>query len=171
MSITPQTKSLPPVLFFGQSLRKWTPGTQTRRSAMREHHKQHRHTHPRCVSPSPHLQQFRHDLQQQAVPELHLGSPPPPSLQFSLQGHMEVDGNGKWVPAELTTDSVSASEKVISSCRFTLSSDIPWNSKTWLSIDGFTYLINLSLTHSNLMNLSASNDVRMIFQGYVEEWN
>ena len=48
----------------------------------------------------------------------------------------------KWVPAEPTTDTVSGWDKVISSCRITLVSDIPWNSKTWLSIDGFTCLIN-----------------------------
>ena len=93
----PQTKSVPPVLFFRQSLRKWNPGTQTRRSPTREHHKQHRHPHPRCVSPSPHLDQFRHDLQQQAIPELH---PDSRTLfahlhKISLQEHKEVDRNGK----------------------------------------------------------------------------
>ena len=77
----------------------------------------------------------------------------------------------KWILAEPTTDSVSAWDEVISSCRITLFSDIPWNSKTWLSIGGFTYLSNLLLTHSNLMKLSASNDISMIFQGYVEERN
>ena len=75
---------------------------------MREHLKQHRHPHPRCLLPSPHLHQFRHALKQQAVPELHPDSPRPSSHQFFLQGHMEVDGNGKCFPAELTTDSVSA---------------------------------------------------------------
>ena len=61
---------------------------------MREHHKQHRDTHPRSLLPSQHLHQFRHDLKQQAVPKLHPDSPRP-SLELSLQGHMEVDENGK----------------------------------------------------------------------------
>ena len=90
-----QTKSVPPVLCRG-NLRKRNPATQTWRSLTREHYKQHRHPHPRCVSPSPHLHQFRHDLQQQkAVLELHPNSPCPPLQKHSLQGHMEVDGNGK----------------------------------------------------------------------------
>ena len=47
---------------------------------------------------SPHLRQFRHDLQQQAISELH---PDSRTLlanihkKFFLQGHMEVDRNGK----------------------------------------------------------------------------
>ena len=90
----PQTKFVPPVLFFAQSQRKLNPGTQTRRSLTREYHKQHRHPHPRCLPPSPHLHQFRHDLKQQAVPELHPDFPRP-SQHLSLQGHMEVDDNGK----------------------------------------------------------------------------
>ena len=51
----------------------------------------------------------------------------------------------KWVLAEPTTDTVSAWDELISSCRITLFSDIPWNSKTWLSIGGFTYLNNYHL--------------------------
>ena len=34
-------------------------------------------------------------LKQRAVPELHTDSPCPSAQQFFLQGHMEVDGNGK----------------------------------------------------------------------------
>ena len=63
---------------------------------MREHQKQHRH--PRSTSMSafpPHLHQFRQDLKQQAVPELHPDSPYPSAQQWSFQGHMEADGNGK----------------------------------------------------------------------------
>ena len=47
----------------------------------------------------------------------------------------------KWVLAERTTNSVSASDKMISSCRITLFSDILWNSDTWLSNGGFTCFI------------------------------
>ena len=68
---TPSDKVCLSSPFPGNSLRKWNPVTQTWISPTREHHKQHRHPHPRCVSPSPHLRKFRHDLQQQAIPELH----------------------------------------------------------------------------------------------------
>ena len=77
----------------------------------------------------------------------------------------------KWVLAEPTTDSESAWNKVISSCRIRFFSDSPWMNKNWLSIGGFTYLSNLLLTHFNLMKLSTSNDISMIFQGYVEKRN
>ena len=60
---------------------------------------------PRTTStPSPsmsafsaHLPQFRHDLQQQAFPELHLDSRISLliSTRIILQGHMEVNRNGK----------------------------------------------------------------------------
>ena len=46
----------------------------------------------------------------------------------------------KRVLAEPTTDTASAWDEVISSCRITLLSDILWNSNTSLSIDGFTCL-------------------------------
>ena len=62
------------------------------------------------------------------------------STRNFLQVHMEVDRNGKRVLAEPTTDTASAWHEVIYSCRITLFSDIPWNSDTWLSIDGFTCL-------------------------------
>ena len=140
----PQTKSVPPVLFFRQSLRKWNPRTQTRRSPTREHHKQHRHPHPRCVSPSPHLDQFRHDLQQQAIPELH---PDSRTLfahlhkKFLFRGTWRLTEMAKWVLAEPTTDTVTVWDEVISSCRITLFSDTAWSSNTWLSIGGFTCFI------------------------------
>ena len=113
------------------------------RSLTREHHKQHRHPHPRCVSPSPHLHQFRHDLQQQAIPELH-----PDSRTLLAHIHKKCFFRGtwrlielaKWVLAEPTTDTVTAWDELISSCRITLFSDIPGNSNTWLSIAGMTCL-------------------------------
>ena len=52
-----------------------------------------------------------------------------------FRGTLRLMEMAKWVLAEPTTDSV------ISSCRITLFSDIPWNSKTWLSIGGFTCFI------------------------------
>ena len=91
----PESKSFPPVFCFGQFLRKWNHAIFTRRWPTWEHHKQHQHPHPRCVPPSPHLHQFRHNLQQQAIPELHPDSLGPSLQQFSPQWHMEVDGHGK----------------------------------------------------------------------------
>ena len=123
---------------------------------------------------SPHLHQFRHDLQQQAIPELRPDSRTVLAhlhKKFLFRGTWRLIEMANWVLAEPTTDTVSAWDEVISSCRITLFSDIPWNSNTWLSIDGFTYLINFLLTRYNLMKLSASNDISMIFQGYVEERN
>ena len=100
---------------------------------------------------SPHLHQFRHDLQQQAIPELY-----PDSRTLLAHIHKKVFFRGtwrlikmaKWVLAKPTTDTVSAWDEVISSRRIKLFSDIPWNSNTWLSIAGFTCLINLC-THYN----------------------
>ena len=138
-----QTKSVSPVLSFGKFLRKWNHATQTLRSLTREHHKQHRHPHPRCVSPSPHLHQFRHDLRQQAIPELH---PDSRTLlahihkTFFFRSTWRLIELAKWVLAEPKTDAVTAWDELISSCRIKLFSDIPWNSNTWLSIAGITCL-------------------------------
>ena len=66
-----------------------------------------------------------------------------------FRGIWRVMELAKWVLAEPTTDSVSAWDEVISSCRITIFSDIPLNSRTWLSIVGYTHLIILSLTHNN----------------------
>ena len=59
---------------------------------------------------------------------------------FLFRGTWRIE-MAKWVPAQPTTDSVSVSDKVISSCRITFFSDVPWNSKTSLSVGGFTCLI------------------------------
>ena len=59
---------------------------------------------------------------------------------FFFRGTWKLMEMAKWVPAEPTIDSVSAWNKVISTCRITIFSDIPWNCKTWLSIGGFTCL-------------------------------
>ena len=88
---------------------------------------------------SPHLHQFCHDLQQQAIPELH---PDSRTLfahihkKFFFRDTWRLIEMAKWVLAEPTTDTVSAWNEMISSCRITLFSDIPWNSNTWLSIGG-----------------------------------
>ena len=99
---------------------------------------------------SPHIRQFRPDLQQQAFPELH---PDSRTLlahihkKFFFRGTWRLIEMAKWVLAEPTTDTVFAWDEVISSCRITLFSDFSWNSNTWLSIVGFTSLIHFLCTH------------------------
>ena len=53
---------------------------------------------PSMSAPSPHLHQFRHDLQQQAIPPGFPDSPRPYPQEIFLQGHMEADRNGKMSP-------------------------------------------------------------------------
>ena len=60
--------------------------------------------------------------------------------EIFVRGTWRLIEMAKWVLAEPTTDTASAWDEVISSCRITLFSDIPRNSNTWLSIDGFTCL-------------------------------
>ena len=67
--------------------------------------------------------------------------------KFFFRGTWRLIEMAKWVLAEPTTDTVSAWDEVISSCRITLFSDIPWNSNTWLSIVGFTSFIHFLCTH------------------------
>ena len=67
-------------------------------------------------------------------------SPHPYPQEIFFRGTWRLKEMAKWVLAEPTTDSVSAWDEVISSCRITLFSDLPWNSNTWLSIDGFKCL-------------------------------
>ena len=166
-----QTKSVSPVLSFGQFLRKSNHATQTQRSPTWEHYKQHRHPYLRCL-PCPRIfnsfavisnNKLFHPGSRTLLAHIH--------KKFFFRGTWRLIKMAKWVLAEPTTDTVSAWDEVIPSCRITLVSDIPWNSDTWLSIDGFTCLINLLRTHCNLMKLSASNDIIMIFLGTVEEWN
>ena len=91
-----QTKSVPPVLFPG-NLRKWNPATQARRSLTREHHKKHRHPHPRCLLIPRIFISFamisNNKLFQNFTRTPGLSSPI--STRNFLQGHMEVDRNGK----------------------------------------------------------------------------
>ena len=69
-------------------------------------------------------------------------SSPISTRNFSFRGTWRLIEMAKWVLAEPTTDTVSAWDEVISSCRITRFSDIPWNSDTWLSIGGFTCLFH-----------------------------
>ena len=137
-----QTKSVPPVL-FPENLREnetlqLKPGDRQRGST-----KNNIDTLTFDVCLFPHLHQFRHDLQQQAIPELQ---PDPQTLlahihkKIFFRGTWRLMEMAKWVLAEPTTDKASAWDEVISSCRITLFSHIPWNSNTCLSIDGFTCL-------------------------------
>ena len=137
-----RTKSVPPVLYFGKSMRKWDPATQARRSLTWKHHKQNRHPYPRCllisrifisfamISNNKVFQNFTQ------IPGLSL----PISTRNFLQGHMEADRNGKMSSGRTYNWHSICLDEVISSCRITLFSDILWNSNTWLSIDGFICL-------------------------------
>ena len=58
----------------------------------------------------------------------------------NFSGTWRLTEMAKWVLAEPTTDTVTAWDELISSCRITLFSDIPWNSNTWLSLAGITCL-------------------------------
>ena len=93
VSKTHSHKISPSSPFPEKSLRKWNTATQTRRSPMREHHKQHRHPNPRYVSPSPHPDQFRHDLHQQAIPELH---PDSRTLLAHIHKNFSSGAHGGW---------------------------------------------------------------------------
>ena len=59
-----------------------------------------------------------------------------------FRGTWRLMESAKWIPEVPATDSVSAWDEVISSCRITLFSDIPWKSWTWLSLGGYTCLIH-----------------------------
>ena len=98
---------------------------------------------PSMFAFSPHLHQFRHDLQEQAIPELH---PDSRTLlahihkKFFFRDTWRLIEMAKWVLAEPTTDTASAWDEVISPCRITLFSDNLRSSNTWLPTDGFTCL-------------------------------
>ena len=97
VSKTHSDKVCPSSLFPRKSLRKWNTATQTRRSPTREHQEQYRHPHLRClliprifisfamVSNNKHFQNFTRIA----------GLSSPISTKNFLQGHMEVDRNGK----------------------------------------------------------------------------
>ena len=129
--------------FFGKLLRKWNHVTQTLRSPTREHHKQHRHPHLRCL-PFPRIfvsfAMISNNKLFQIFTRIPGFSSPISTRNFSSGGTWRLIQMAKWVLAEPTTDTVSAWDEVISSCRITFFSDIPWNSNTWLSIAGITCL-------------------------------
>ena len=148
VSKTHSDKVSPSSPFPGKSLRKWNTATQTRRSPTREHQEQHRHPHLRClliprifisfamISNNKLFQNFTR------IPGLSLPYP----QEIFFRGTWRFIEMAKWVLAVPTTDTASAWDEVISSCRITLFSDILWNSSTWLSIDGFTCLNHELLT-------------------------
>ena len=168
---TPSDKVCPSSPFPGKSLRKWNTATETRRLPTREHHKQHPHPNPRCVSPSSHLHQFRHDLPQQAIPELN---PDSWTLlahihkKFFFKGTWRLIEMAKWVLAEPRADTVSAWGEVISSHFSQIFHGIATLDYQLLDLQALFIFYVLII---NLMKLSASNDISMIFLGTVEERN
>ena len=97
VSKTHSDKVSPSSLFPGKSLRKWNTATQTRRSPTREHHKQHRHL-TLDVSPPPRIfisfAMISNNKLFQNFTRIS-GLSLPISTRNYLQGHMEVDRNGK----------------------------------------------------------------------------
>ena len=142
MPITPSDEICPSSLFLRTISEKMKPCNSTPEIVNAGASKTTSTPSPSMSALYPHLHQFRHDLQQQAIPELH-----PDSRTLLAHIHKKFFFRGtwlikmaKWVLAEPTTDTVSAWDEVISSCRITFFSDILWNSNTWLSIDGITCL-------------------------------
>ena len=139
MSKTPSDKVCPSSRFLWTTSEKLEPCNSNPEIANAGALKTTSTPSPSMSALSPHLHQFRHDLQQQAIPELH---PDSRTLlahihkKFFFKGTWRLIKMAKWVLAEPTTDTVSAWDEVISSCRITLFSDIPWNSNTSLSIGG-----------------------------------
>ena len=137
---TPSDKVCPSSPFPGKSLRKWNTATQTRRSPTWEQYKQHRHPHLRCLIIPRIFISFAmisnnklfHPDSRTLLAHIH--------NKFFFRGTWRLTEMAKWVLAEPTTDRVTAWDELISSCRITLFSDIPWNSNTWLSIAGITCL-------------------------------
>ena len=136
--------SFPSNNFWENETLQLKPGDRQRGST-----KQHRHPHLRCL-PRPRIfisfamisnKKLFHPDSRTLLAHIH--------KKFSSRAHGGLIEMAKWVPAEPTTDTASVWDEVISSCRITLFSGIPWNSNTWLSIAGFTCLINLLRTHYN----------------------
>ena len=121
VSKTHSDKICPSSPFPGKSLRKWNPATQFWRSLTREHHKQHRHPHPRCLLISRIFISFAmisiNKLFQNftRIPGLFL----PISTRNFLQGHMEVDRNGKMSSGRTYNWHSICLDEVISSCSIT----------------------------------------------------
>ena len=88
-----QTKTVPPVLFLRTILRKRNPATQTWKIATAGAPQTTSTSSPSMSASSPHLHQFRHDLQQQAISPGFPDSPRPYTQEIFLQGLMEVDRN------------------------------------------------------------------------------
>ena len=136
-----ETNSVRPV-FFPENL--WENETLQLKPGDREHQEQHRHPHLRCLPFSRIFISFamisNNKLFQNftRIPGLSLSI----STRNFFQGHMEVDRNGKMSSGRTYNWHSICLDEVISSCRITHSSDIPWNSNTWLSIGGYYQSLN-----------------------------
>ena len=88
--------------------------------------------------------------------------------KFFFRGTWRLIEMAKWVLAEPTTDTVSAWGEVISSHFSQIFHGIATLDYQLLDLQALFIFYVLII---NLMKLSASNDISMIFQGTVEEWN
>ena len=122
----PQTKSVPPVVFCGQPLRNETlqlkPGDRQRGSTTNNFDIM---TLDVCLPPRIFISfamisnnKLFHPDSRTLLAHIH--------KKFFFRGTWRLIEMAKWVLAEPTTDTVSAWDEMISSCRITLYSDIPW---------------------------------------------
>ena len=165
---THSDKVCPSSPFPGKTLRKWNTATQTRRSPTWEHYKQHRHPHLRCLIIPRIFISFAiisnnklfHPDSRTLLAHIH--------KKFFFRGTWRLIEMAKWVLAEPTTDTVSAWGEVISSHFSQIFHGIATLDYQLLDLQALFIFYVLII---NLMKLSASNDISMIFQGTVEERN
>ena len=91
MPITPSDEVCPSILFLRTISEKMKPCNSKSEIANVGALQTTSTPSPSMSAPSPHLHQFRHDLQQQAIPHGLPDSLRPSPQEISLQGHMEVD--------------------------------------------------------------------------------
>ena len=126
----PRTLSSPVSCDEG-SLRAWTPQTRTQRLQPRQRHQQHQRPHlrPPHLPPCPPLS-CTHRLLHLVPMNLPQDSPRLPLQQISLRGHQKGRETAAW-----TTDLQSVWDKLVSSSKMRISSDIfrNTNRRTWLT--------------------------------------
>ena len=123
---------------------------------------------------SPHLHQFRHELQPQAIPELHPDSRTPLvhiHKKFFFKGTWKLVEMAKWVLAEPTTDTASAWMKWSPHAGPHFSQKFHGMATLDYQLLDLHALLIYYVLITILMKLSASNNISMMFQGPVEERN
>ena len=144
-----QTKSVPPVLFLENLWENETlqlkPGDRQLGSTKNNIDT---HTFDVCLFPaSASVSPWSPTTSYSRTPTGFPDSPCPYPQEIFFRGTWRLIEMAKWVLAEPTTDTASAWDEVISSCRITLTlfSDIPWNS---MSINWWIYMPKSLNTYS-----------------------